>query len=497
MIPLYSAQQIHDVDAHTIAEEPIAPLDLMERAAEQLAEWILHQAFLEDKSFFIFCGSGNNGGDGLALARLLEEQGKEVQVFALKSSSYSEDFNKNKERLPMELQIIAEEADFPEIPINAVIIDALFGSGLNRAIEGIARDLIQYLNQQKLPKIAIDIPSGLFVDQYSLSDKAVVFQADFTLTFQYPKLNFLLPEQGEKVGSGVVLNIGLIDPHLPTKNFFITEADAKGMLKNRKDNSHKGNLGHGVLLAGSKGKMGAAILAAKAAMRSGMGLLSVQLPAIGLNPMQTHFPEAMCLVDENEDFISTFKNYNAFNALAIGPGMGQEDESQLVLKRIIQDAALPMVIDADAINILSLNKTWLSFLTKGTILTPHPGEFKRLVGDWENENERLELQREFSVKYQIYVVLKGKHTSISAPDGKVFFNSTGNAGMATAGSGDTLTGIILSLLAQNYAPEQAAILGVFLHGRAGDLAAEDLGEEALIASDISDYLPNAFRSLRD
>lgn len=467
LMKILSIDKVRQADQYTIQHEPISSEGLMERAAGQVFEWLMAHLQKENK-VKIFCGSGNNGGDGLVVARRLSEVGVSNQVYKVR------DFQ--------------SEADFPPIEENDIIVDALFGSGLNRPIEGLAAELIHYLNAQQAIRISIDIASGLFAD--SPSPDAAIFKPDYTLTFQMPKLAFLIPENDPYVGQLVVLDIQLHPQYLlevETNNFLVDSEMIKPIIHRRPKYSHKGTYGHALLVAGSEGKTGAAILGAKSCLRTGAGLLSVKLPQSAWTPLQASLPEAMIHTDDKLD---------AFNAIGVGPGLSTSDDAQRTVRHLIQDTKVPLVMDADALNILSENKTWLSFLPAKTILTPHPKEFERLFGKTSNSFERLALQREMAVKHGIIIVLKGANTSVAMPNGTVFFNSTGNPGMATAGSGDVLTGMILSLLAQRYTPEEAAVLGVYLHGLAGDLAAEALGHEALIASDITENIGKAYLSLQ-
>lgn len=464
---ILSIEKIREADRYTIENEPISSKGLMERAAGQVFEWLL-QHINKDSKVKIFCGSGNNGGDGLVVARRLTEVGVPNQVFIVR------DFQSVK--------------DFPAIDGNDIIVDALFGSGLNRPIEGLAAELIEYLNQQNAIRISIDIASGLFAD--GPSPAAAIFKPDYTLTFQMPKLAFMMPENDPYVGQLEVLDIQLHPQYLlevETNNFLVDREMIKPIIHKRTKYSHKGTYGHALLVAGSEGKTGAAILGAKSCLRTGVGLLSVKLPQSAWTPLQASLPEAMIHTDDKMD---------AFNAIGVGPGLSTSDDAQRMVRQLIQDAHVPLVMDADALNILGENKTWLSFLPPKTILTPHPKEFERMFGKTSNSFERLALLREKAVQYGIIIVLKGAHTAVAMPNGTVFFNSTGNPGMATAGSGDVLTGMILSLLAQRYTPEEAAVLGVYLHGLAGDIAVEAIGQESMIASDITNNIGKAFASTR-
>lgn len=495
-------EKIREADAFTIENEPVDSVDLMERAASKVYEWFMKRCKTKEVSVKIFCGIGNNGGDGLALARMLYFSGIIPQVFVVRySDKMSRDCEINFIRLKEETEVpmydIFSEDDFPQIYDNDIVIDAIFGSGLNRPIEGFTAELIKYINKSNAIKIAIDIPSGLFAcggqqstvnrQQSAVNGQQPIAKVDYTLTFQFPKLAFMFPEYDAFVGKWEVLDIKLhkdfID-NVETLNFYTTEDVVKPIIRKRTKFSHKGTYGHALLVAGSSGKTGAALLAAEACLRTGVGLLTAHLPKDALLPMQVYLPEAMTSIDKSSTHCTEINDILPYTAIGVGPGIGKNEDTVTLLKKIIQEATLPLVLDADALNIIADNPTWLSFLPDNTILTPHPKEFDRMFGMTNNSFERLELQRKMSVIHNIIIVQKGAHTAITFPNGTCFFNSTGNPGMATAGSGDVLTGMILSLLAQRYTPQEAALLGVYLHGKAGDVAAEKLGMESMIARDI-------------
>lgn len=503
-------EKIREADAFTIKNEPIDSVDLMERAASKVYEWFMKRCKTKEVSVKIFCGIGNNGGDGLALARMLYFSGIIPQVFVVRySDKMSRDCEINFGRLKEETEVpmydIFSEDDFPQIYDNDIVIDAIFGSGLNRPIEGFTAELIKYINKSNAIKIAIDIPSGLILEtqklrisetqnlkkansqQLTANRQPPIAKVDYTLSFQFPKLAFMFPEYDAFVGKWEVLDIKLhkdfID-NVETLNFFTTEDVVKPIIRKRTKFSHKGTYGHALLVAGSSGKTGAALLAAEACMRTGVGLLTTHLPKDALLPMQVYLPEAMTSIDKSSTHCTEINDIIPYTAIGVGPGIGKNEDTVTLLKKIIQEATQPLVLDADALNIIADNPTWLSFLPDNTILTPHPKEFDRMFGKTNNSYERLELQRKMSVVHNIIIVQKGAHTAITFPNGTCFFNSTGNPGMATAGSGDVLTGIVLSLLAQRYTPQEAALLGVYLHGKAGDVAAEKLGMESMIARDI-------------
>lgn len=503
---ILSTEQIREADRYTIEHEPIASIDLMERAVGALAPWLIER-IQKDSKMSIFCGLGNNGGDGLALARLLSEKELVPTVYLVRyadkmSSDCETNYQRLKEAGKVPIKDVRGSEDFPQLERGEVVVDALFGTGLNRPLEGLAAELVDYLNRQAVIRIAIDIASGLLAD--APTESKSVFKTDYTLTFQVPKLAFFMQENEPYVGSIEAFDIGLHPDYLnnvKTDYHIMLKPIAANLVHNRPRFSHKGNYGHALLIAGSEGKTGAAILSAKACMKTGVGLLTVLLPKSAWTPLQVALPETMLYLlednreDRNQHRFDDFDRLQSFNAIGIGPGLGKAEVTARALKRLIQDCQVPMVMDADALNILAENPTWLSFLPKGTILTPHPKEFERLFGPSANSFERIKLQREMAMKYGVIIIYKGGYPTIAFPDGSIFFNTNGNPGMATAGSGDTLTGMILSLLAQRYSPEEAAVLGVYLHGLAGDLAAEEIGQEAMIASDIIEHIGRAFSSI--
>jgi len=503
---ILSAEQIRQTDAYTIAHEPVASIDLMERAATAFVNKLLSFDFISSSTpFLVFCGPGNNGGDGLAIARMLAERHFSVGVYILPADRYTPDFEINRQRIqalkgsPIEVKLdMPAEISVEEVS-KTIVIDAIFGTGLNKPVEGLARDWIQFINKNHLRVVAVDIPSGLFADSEAKLGSDDIIHAAYTLTFQQPKLSFFFADHAPYVGFFHVLDIGLHKGFislLPSLYTYVDFDDARELLNPRPKFSHKGMYGHALLVAGSYGKTGAASLAVRACLRSGVGLVTARVPACAYTVLQTLAPEAMLMPDEEEYFVASPVHLDAYNAVGVGPGLGMEKQTQQMLKVLIQQSGGPMVLDADALNILSDNKTWLHFLPGGSILTPHPKEFERLSGKKGDSFSRFEWQKEFSIKYGVYIVLKGAHTSISCPDGQVFFNSTGNPGMAKGGSGDVLTGLITGLLAQGYVPMEAAVLGVYLHGLAGDIAAQELSMEAMTAGDIVGAFAEAFKKLR-
>lgn len=494
---IFSTEQIRAWDAYTIAHEPIASIDLMERASRAFVDWF-YLKFDHTHSVIVVCGTGNNGGDGLAIARMLHDWRYAVSVLIVDSGHRSPDFSANLDRLPGQVPrvVIGPSDSFPDLPEVDVIVDAIFGSGLSRPPEGVYAAAVEAINKSRGVKVAVDIPSGLSADGPSTGP---IVKADYTLSFQRPKLSFLVPDSGSYVGDWKVVNIGLHPDYARntrSSHTWVRAGKIKKLLQRRGTYDHKGTYGHALIIAGSFGKMGAAVLAARGALRSGVGLLTARIPARGYAVMQTAVPEAMVMTDPNEMIFTEPVDTSAYTALGIGPGMGRDDRTAEALGRILEQFRRPVVLDADALNIISEKRHLLAIIPEGSILTPHPKEFERLVGPWNNGFERLQKQRELAQALRSVVVVKGAHTSVAAPDGHLYFNSTGNPGMATGGTGDVLTGVLTSLLAQHYPPVEAAISGVFLHGLAGDLARAVVGEEGLIASDLVDHLPAAFLKIR-
>lgn len=491
---ILSADQIKAWDAYTIREESIASIELMERASRAFVNWFIERYDATQK-VGIVCGTGNNGGDGLAIARLLHDWNYPVKVWIVRGGiKESPDFTANLKRLEkISTQEITINVDCELFSDRTLLIDAIFGTGLSRPVKGIYAKVIDCLNNSKAIKLAVDIPSGLRVDQHSEGE---IFKAHHTVSFQNPKLGFLVPENQQFVGEWHLVEIGLSKKFLkevvPSYSL-TTHKSTKRILKPRSRFDHKGKFGHALLIAGSTGKIGAAVLAARAALRSGLGLLTVHVPQSGYSIIQTAVPEAMATIDQSVDYFSGREIEDFYDTLGIGPGLGQAAESVKGLEEILNKFRKPVVIDADALNILSSNPQLQKLIPVGSILTPHPGEFARLVGSSKNDFDRLEKLKEFANRIQSVVILKGAYSAIATPGDKVFFNSTGNPGMATGGSGDVLTGILTGLFAQGYQSKDAAILGVYLHGLAGDLAAREKGQNSLIASDIIDFLPAAFK----
>ncbi len=495
MLKILNSQQIRELDTYTIKHTPVESIVLMEHACQAFVQWFTERYDASHK-IGIICGTGNNGGDGLGIARLLTDWGYPIKLWIVRGTvKETDDFKINFGRLPETIKVIDFLSGPPDIFSDRhILIDAIFGSGLSRPAEGIYALAIQAINESSKVCVAVDVPSGLFADKHS---EGAIVNADFTVSFELPKLAFMLPENYSYVGSWHIVDIGLSKAFVKdvtTGRYYLEKKSVKKILKQRSTFDHKGDHGRALLMAGSFGKMGAAVLAARAALRAGVGLLTVHVPKQGYLIIQSNVPEAMASIDANEDILTSHPPLDSFDAVGIGPGIGQSEKTVAALKELLISFK-QLVIDADALNILGSHRDLLRAIPPGCILTPHPKEFERIVGPWTNDFERLEKLVKLAKETQSTIILKGAHTSIASAYGEVHFNSTGNPGMATGGSGDVLTGMLTGLLAQKYSSEDAAILGVYLHGLAGDLAAREKGMNSLIASDIIDFLPAAFKDL--
>lgn len=499
---ILSSIQLKELDKYTIEMEPITSIDLMERASHALTEAIARRW---DTSYriIVFAGPGNNGGDALAVARMLSKKNYHVEVFLFNTKgTLSNECMTNLGRLKTCGSIyfteISTHFDPPALTEKDLIIDGLFGTGLNKPLSGGFASVVKYLNASKATIVAIDIPSGLMGEDNTYNVRPHIIHADVTLSIQLPKLSFLFPENEDIIGEWELLDIGLKQSFIDASESpysILDIKDIRPLIKSRKRFAHKGSFGHGLLIAGSYGMAGASILSAKACLRSGIGLLTVHVPIHNHDLLQITVPEAIVQTDIHERYFAEPVELRRYNALAIGPGLGQEEDTALAMMEQIQGCHLPVVLDADAINILSTHRNWLSRLPKQCILTPHLGELERLTGKCMDSYERITKVKELASYLQSYILIKGAWTAIVTPEGHCHFNPTGNPGMATAGSGDVLTGILLALLAQGYSPEESCKLGVYIHGLAGDIAAKSLSEISMTAGDIIEALPSAWKKI--
>ncbi|MCM1108670.1 MAG: NAD(P)H-hydrate dehydratase [Clostridium sp.] len=497
-----TAGQCKALDRYTIEHEPILPIDLMERASMAITREICCR-WDSSHPIILFAGPGNNGGDALAVARLLAQEGYRSQVFLFNvSGKLSPDCQTNMERLAgnpnVHLTEVTSQFCFPIVRPEHVIVDGLFGTGLNKPLNGGFAGVTQQINASGAPVVSIDIPSGLMCDDNTYNYMSYVVRATLTLTLQTLKPAFLFAENQRYLGEVKLLDIGLMENGLPPNESYIriTEPeDIHRILRPRDPFAHKGTMGHGLLVSGQYGMAGAAILATRACLRSGAGKVTVHTPRLNLTALQISVPEAIIHTDPDDEIVTRAMDLRPYRAVAIGPGIGTDEDTAEAFHNYLMQVQCPLVLDADALNLLGLYREWIQDVPEGSILTPHPKELEQLTGQCTNSYERMTKAADLASRLKLHIVVKGHNTLICMSDGSIFCNPTGNAGMATAGSGDVLTGVLLGLLTRGYTAQQAATLGVYLHGLAGDIAADRMGQESMTAGDIVNALPAAFRKL--
>lgn len=502
---IFTSAQIHELDKYTIEHEPIKSIDLMERAAKAITKAITSR-WSTMTPIVVFAGPGNNGGDALAVARMLAAQEYNVRVYLFNiSNRLSDDCFANSKRLKEDKRVkafteVTTQFDPPVLEAGDLVVDGLFGSGINKPLAGGFASLVKYINQSPAKVVSIDVPSGLMTEDNSYNVRANIIRADVTLTLHQQKLSFLFADCQEFLGEIQTLDIRLSQEFIDNTDatYLMTEeGDIRARLLHRGDFAHKGTMGNAMIIAGSYGMSGASVLATRACLRSGAGKVTVHTPRKNYDIMQICVPEAVMQMDHEETYFSESVDTDDFDALGIGPGLGLHDNTAIALISQLQRSSCPIVADADALNILGNRRAWLRQLPKGIILTPHPKEFDRLAGNACNgDYERLHKASEMAQTLHAYIILKGHYSALCQPDGHIVFNTTGNSGMATAGSGDVLTGIITALLARGYHRADACMVGMYLHGLAGDLAEKEKGKESLVASDIIDFLPKAFLNIQ-
>ncbi len=498
---ILSKEQIYEGDKLTAERQKISSTELMERAGTQIFNWMHMRMQGAQVPIHVFCGIGNNGGDGLVLARHLITHGYNVHAYVVNcSDKRSKDFLVNYDRIKNVTKnwptLLSCTEDFPQINQEDIIVDAVFGIGLNRPVDDWVKALFMHFRQTKAFTLSIDIPSGLSTDNVPNDEDSVVW-AGYTLSFASPKLVFFLPDTAKYTVQWEVLDIGLDQEFLfttQTEVELIGKHEVLPLYKPRQKFSHKGQFGHSLIIGGSYGKIGAVTLASKAALSAGSGLVTNYTPKCGYIPLQSSFPEAMIITDSNEDVISSIEFDMEPTAIGFGIGAGTHTSTIDAFEAFLKENKVPLVIDADGLNMLSKKKALLKLLPENTVLTPHPKELERLIGSWKDDFDKLNKTKAFSKKYKCIVVIKGANT-ITVSINKLYINTTGNPGLATAGSGDVLTGIVTGLLSQGYNPLEASIFGVYLHGRSADIAVENFGYQSLIASHVIDYLGEAFIDL--
>ena len=500
---ILTGAQIHELDQYTIDHEPVASIDLMERAARAITSAISTR-FEPSTPVVVFAGPGNNGGDALAVARMLSEKGYTVDAYLFNiHGQLSDNCDKNRDRLKSEGLVhgfteVTSNFDPPKLTPQTLVIDGLFGSGLNKPLTGGFASLVKYINQSPSRVVSIDIPSGLMTEDNSNNTPTAIIRADLTLTIQLKKLCMYFADCQQYLGKVQVLDIRLSKDYIksiPSPYTTIDSEHVRQQMLHRDDFAHKGTMGHALLIAGTEGMGGAAVLATRACLRSGVGKVTALTPRCNATIMQIAVPEAVLAID-TENYYSEAVATDEFDAVGIGPGLGRQEGSALALMSQLQQTQCPVVLDADALNMLGSHGTWISQLPDNMILTPHPRELDRLAATTcHSDSERLAVARDMAESLRAFIVLKGHYTALCLPDGNVVFNTTGNSGMATAGSGDVLTGIITALLARGYSRKNACLVGMYLHGLAGDIAASRMGKESMVAGDIINALPDAFKAL--
>ena len=501
---IFPTQRIKELDAYTIEHEPIASIDLMERAAKALARVIV-EGWGPDTPFTVFAGPGNNGGDALAVSRLLAEKGYHLSVYLFNTKGQlSPDCEINKVRIEevsnIDFHEVTSQFVSPELTEEHIVIDGLFGSGLNKPLNGGFAAVVKYINASSAKVVAIDLPSGLMGEENTFNVRTNIIRANWTLSLQLPKLAFLFAENVEFVGEWQLLNIGLSQAaieEMDTDYSLLEREDVDYLLEPGSRFAHKGDFGHALLIAGSQGMAGASVLAAQACLRSGVGLLTVHVPLCNNVIVQTAVPEAMTELDPCDVCFGCPTDTDDYQAVAVGPGLGKSELTEAALLELIGACQVPMVVDADALNILAGHPNYIGRLPKGSILTPHPKELERLVGKCQDSYERLTKARELARTTGVYLILKGAFSAIITPLGECYFNTTGNPGMATGGCGDVLTGVVLALLAQGYKSEEAACLATYVHGLAGDIARKKKGMTGMKAGDLISSLPLAWKILEE
>jgi NAD(P)H-hydrate epimerase len=500
---IFTSAQVREIDKMTMQSEPITSIRLMERASIQFTNWFTDR-FDKSQSVVVFAGWGNNGGDALAISRMLIERHYDVKVFLLSAGTQlSADCNLNLERLKVYTEPVIFDSqsvkNLPDISKTKIIIDGIFGSGLNRPVKGLPAIIIRHINENASCVVSIDIPSGLSGEDNRSKNSKNIIKASYTVTFEFPFLSFFIAENEKFIGELNIIPIGLHPDTIEkteTSYHILRLETIREILIPRKKFSHKGTYGHALVISGRYGMMGAAVLSVKASIRGGAGLTTAFIPRSGCNIMQATVPEALIQMDKSSEIFSRIPDLSGFQAVACGPAIGQSHVTAEALHELILNTSVPLILDADALNILSEHNDWLEHLPSGSVLTPHPKEFDRLAGISTDSYSRHLKQLEFTRRYNVILIIKGAHTMISSPDGKCYLNTTGNPGMATGGMGDVLTGLLVSLIAQGYDSLNASLIAVFIHGLAADIALESSSMEALIAGDVIENFGKAFRMVK-
>lgn len=500
---IFTTENVRNIDRATIEGEGVDSMLLITRVAEGVVSEILPR-WNPATPVVIFAGSGNNGADALIVGKLLIEAGfrPHILLFNFNGNSLSRDCKRARAELltlpHVNLTEIIDRAELPMLSPAHLVIDGLFGTGLREPLEGGFVMLVRNISESGASVISIDVPSGMFGDWNSRVIGRNVVHADLTVAVQFPRLAFFLADNAPLVGEWKTVDIGLSDRAIaetPTKYYYVERDDIRAVLRPRAAFSSKADYGHALLYAGCYGMTGAAVMAARGALRSGAGKVTVHSPRCAYPVIQGQVPEALFTPDPNDIVISDMTPRQGWTAIGVGPGIGVNDATRGAFETLVKTIRKPMVLDADALNILARTPGLMDHVAPGSILTPHAGEFDRMFGTQTSSEARLLKALEVAAKHRVIIVLKGRYTATVRPDGKIFFNSTGTPAMATPGSGDVLTGIITSLLAQGYKPEAASVAGVYIHGLAGQIAASKEGTYGVTALDIAAATGRAIKSI--
>ncbi|MCM1021494.1 MAG: NAD(P)H-hydrate dehydratase [Muribaculum sp.] len=501
---LFTNDQIRSIERQVIKNEGVTTIELVERAASAIS-WEIMSRWRQSKKVLIFAGPGNNGADALAVASMLIEEGYTVEallfnIFDKLSEACIHYRDKLKEMSPTSLTEITSDFTPPFISTDILVIDGLFGSGLKEPLTGGFQSLVDYINNSSATIISIDIPSGMFAEWNDRILSRNAIHATLTLAIEFPRLAFFIPDNAEFLGEWKVLDIKLASAEVRTEKspyFLLEKADAHRLIRRRNKFTSKSDYGSCLLAAGSYGMMGAAVMAARGALRAGVGRITVHSPRCGFNALQTGLPEAMFEHDSNDIVITNITLKHDYNVIAVGPGIGTHEYTVRAVEALISAAQKPLVIDADALNCIAQRPSMLDHIPPMSVITPHSGEFDRLFGAHTSHELRLKKAIEKAKYYNIIILLKGYYTTVIRPDGKIYFLNNGTPAMATPGSGDVLTGIISALMAQGYSPDISAALGAFIHSQAGTIAAAEHGEYGVLASDIANATGKAIKIIMD
>lgn len=497
---IFSSEALKQLRTTTCERQNISTIDLIEREGSVVSSEIISR-FLPSQRIVVMAGPDNNGAVALAAARMLFEQGyKKVEIFLFSIGKLSHDCDEERKKLlpidGLDFTEVTKEFVPPYLGESDVLLDGLFGIELSEPMRGGFVAVARYINESGAFVISIDIPSGLLGEWNQHVMKRDVIHANVTLTFQLPRLSFFFPENAEILGDWKLMDIDLDIAKIKDmeSDYRLMEArNVRPLIKPRPPYTSKRDYGSALFFAGSTGMVGAAVMTSRSSLRSGAGLATVHGPRAALNIVQTAAPEVMFEPDRNEHVITEMPLHYTHQAVCAGPGIGTHDRTVDALEGLLKQSPSNLVLDADALNCIAKRPALLSMLPPRTIITPHVGEFDRLFGNHDNSEMRLQTALEMARQYNLVIVLKGHHTMVVGATGRVSINSTGNPGMATAGAGDVLAGVITAFLAQGYSPDLAAKIGVYIHGLAGDMAAEDLGEFGVMASDIANRVGRAIK----